>query len=507
MNPARRPRLDTRAAGILLHVTSLPGPLGVGDLGAGAEQFVRFLRDAGQRWWQMLPITPAGPGNSPYSSISAFAGDTLLIDPQELVRYGWLDADVLEAPSSPAHRVDYPRVRRLRGKWLRRAFERFAARRPPAGFERFCHAQRWWLEDYALFCALKRAHRNRPWYAWPAPLRDRQPAALRQARRQLADEVRFVCFAQYVFARQWARFRGLCRAHGVGLIGDLPLFVAHDSCDVWAHRALFTLDARGRLRWQTGVPPDFFSRTGQLWGHPQFAWREHERTRFSWWVARFAHCCARFDAIRVDHFLGFVRSWAVPGGARTALRGHWRPSPGRALFDRVFARLGRLNIIAEDLGVVTPRAVRLRDALGLPGMRLLQNAFGCGARYDQPHNYPRRCVAYTGTHDNDTTVGWFRKLPRRRGEDGLTPRQRVLRYTGTDGRRIHRDLIRLLYASHADLVIVPMQDVLGLGSEARMNRPGHPRGNWRWRVRDAQLDPRTAEWLASLAETFERSGA
>ncbi len=506
------PELAQRTCGILLHLTSLPGPHGSGDLGPAASRFADFLARAGHRWWQMLPTGPIGPGNSPYSSISGFAGGAHLISLEHLAREGWLSESTGGPRRVRSDRVVYQPVLAFRRARLREAFERFRGRRANAHrLERFCHEHGAWLDDYTLFCALKRAHRGAAWTRWRPEFVHRRPEALRQARRELRDEIAFEQFVQYVFDCQWEALREHCHARGVGLIGDLPIFVSHDSCDVWANQSLYLLDTHGNPTVVSGVPPDYFSKTGQRWGHPLYRWPAHARTGYRWWVARFAHMLRRFDAVRIDHFLGFNRLWNVPAGAKTALRGRWTKTPGDAIFRAVRKALGPPAIIAEDLGLVVPDAVALRERWGFPGMRVLQFAFDGTekARHDQPHRYVRHCVAYTGTHDNNTTVGWFRALPARgrRGADGLTPRRRVLAYVGGDGSTIHLDCIRAVYASVANTAIVPMQDVLGLGAEARMNYPSTTSGNWEWRMRGAALSDRYADLLRTLAETFERTGS
>jgi 4-alpha-glucanotransferase len=527
-------RLTERASGLLLHPTSLPGPHGCGDLGREACRFVDFLAAAGQRWWQMLPIGPTAEDGAPYSGYSAFAGNPLLISLEALAEADLLtraelrfddDARPRTAAQRGPHaidRVDYSRTIAFRSDRLRRAFQRFAA---AGGFERadlrrFIAANADWLAPYALFCALRRAHDDRPWTVWRRPRMGPRRGGLCAA--DLAEEFGFTLFTQFVFAQQWHALRRYARSRGVGLIGDIPIFVAHESCDVWLHPELFDLDHRGQPRTVSGVPPDLFSRTGQLWGHPQYRWTQHRATGFAWWVARFRRMFALFDAVRVDHFLGFVRAWAVPGRARTAEHGRWIRVPGAELFATLRRRLGPLEIIAEDLGLLTPAAAALRDRCGFPGMRILQFAFDAGGEYHQPHNYPRRCVVYTGTHDNETTVGWFERLRRehvrsrrarrkarpdqRLGERGAAESayERALRYLGTSGREIHWELIRVALASPADTAIIPVQDLLGLGNEARMNLPATRRGNWQWRLLPGQLTPGVARRLRDLTETYGR---
>ena len=456
----------------------------------------------------MLPIGPIGAGNSPYSSTSAPAGNPLLIDPGELVKTGLLESAVPSvALHGNAQRVNYAATIRHRTKILRAACARFfQKRRGRAAYYRFRDEQRDWLDEYALFSALKRARRGAAWSRWPKDERLRRRAALRSARKSLRDEIEFECFCQFTFARQWSNFKGFCNRIGLGLIGDIPIFVSYDSADVWANRELFKLDADGRPAVVSGVPPDMFSDTGQLWGHPLYRWSRHRSSGYAWWIERFRKTLGQFDAVRIDHFLGFNRCWNVPGAARTARHGRWVSSPGKELLGAVRAALGEVEIIAEDLGVRVPNAIALRDQFGFPGLRVLQNGFGEDARYDQPHNYPRQCVAYTGTHDTPPVKLWFERIARdrRRGRDGLTVRERALRYTAGSSDSIAADMVRCLYGSPADLAIVPMQDVLGLGAGGLMNRPGVARGNWEWRMRAGAASERCAAWLRTLAETYER---
>jgi 4-alpha-glucanotransferase len=512
--PATSFRLDRRAAGILLHPTSLPGPFGSGDLGAEAYAFVDFLHAAGCRWWQMLPTGPIGPANSPYASTSAFAGNVLLIDPRRLAKAGLLKRSELRTPTGvSAGRVRFNVVIPHRMRLLRQAFERFAA----AGglsdreFRRFCDAQAAWLDDFALFSALKTANRGKAWPAWPAAQRDRQPAALRAAAADLRTEIDFHRFTQFEFYRQWNALRTYAHDRGIGLIGDIPIFNAMDAADVWAKRELYAIDREGRAKAVTGCPPDFFSKDGQLWGHPQYDWKKHEATQFAWWTARFRHLLTHFDAARIDHFLGFHRVWWLPGDAKTARHGRYVKSPGDALFTAVTRALGPVNIIAEDLGAVTPEAFALRDKFSFPGMRTMMVGFGSddpGAHYHLPHTYVPNCVAYTGTHDNDTVVGWYRKL-RRQGTYDRRRRQitefgRVERYLGPTDREIHWRMIRALYASVANLVVIPMQDVLGLDSRHRMNTPATVRNNWEWRMTENALDDAVADRLQNLRLAYLR---
>lgn len=448
-------------------------------------------------WWQMLPVNPPGPGGSPYSARSAFAGSPLLVSLERLAEEGLLRGAELPAASFRRDEVDYPAVTRFRTACLRRAWEVFGARRGALDtLARFREAHAQWLPDWTLFAALRRAQRGRAWHEWPTALRLRRAGALREARRALAGEIGYETFVQYQFWRQWQALRAHCGRRGVGLIGDIPIFVGYDSADVWANCRLFTLDARCKLKLKSGVPPDDFSRDGQLWGHPLYEWTRHAAEGFGWWIERFRAAFAQMDAVRIDHFLGFDRYWAVAGGAVTARRGRWLRCPGDALFGAVRRALGRVEIIAEDLGLLTESAAALRDRHGFPGMRLLHWGFG-DAAYHRPHAYVRNCVVYPGTHDNNTTVGWFRELPAATAE-------RVRRYLGTDGREIHWDFVRLAFGSVANTAIVAVQDVLGLDAAARMNYPSKARGNWKWRLVEGQLTRGHAERLRGLADVFDR---
>jgi len=504
------PTLTDRASGLLLHPTSLPGPHGSGDLGQEARRFAGFLFDAGQRWWQMLPVGPVGYGNSPYSALSAFAGSPLLLDLDALAsRFGTSRA----GPELPEGRVDYARAQAWRADCLREAFhahQQDATSDEREEYERYVAENDAWLMDWALYASLKQAHGQAPWIQWAPPLRDRDPDALDRARREHASDIAFHHFLQWQFDRQWAALREHCEALGVGLIGDVPIFVAHDSADVWAHRELFLLKPDGHPSVVAGVPPDYFSATGQRWGNPLYDWPRLATRGFDWWIERLRIGLRRFHALRLDHFIGFQRYWEIPADEPTAENGVWSPGPGGALFDAVRAALGELPLIAENLGVVTPEVEALRRRFGFPGLRILQFAFGDdpNAADFKPHNYDRETVVYTGTHDNDTTVGWFSD---RGGPDSVrTPEQTdaerefALAYLNSDGREIHWDMIRAAQASVANLAVTPVQDVLGLGSEARMNRPGRAEGNWEWRLRPGALDDRVAARLAELARLYDR---
>jgi 4-alpha-glucanotransferase len=495
------PTLSERRCGILLHPTSLPGPGDAGELGSAARRFVDFLVEAGQSWWQMLPVGPTGYGNSPYSALSAFAGNPALVSLERLRDDELIGDDQVRAPREQAMRAAFDNLRR------RPSRDRDA-------FEAFREASRAWLDDFTLYRAIKRAHREVQWTLWDPELRDRRPDALGRARRDLADEMAFYAFEQHRFHLDWLALRADCHARGVGLIGDLPIFVAHDSADVWQHRELFHLDQSGNPTVIAGVPPDYFSATGQRWGNPLYRWPRLRQTGYRWWLDRFRLTLSRFDAVRLDHFIGFQRYWEIPASEPTAQNGRWMKGPGADFFNHLQEALGTLPLIAEDLGAVTPAVTRLRRQFGLPGIRLLQFAFGTDpqAPLFLPHNYKRHEVVYTGTHDNDTTVGWFQDRggpgTGRSPEQAETERRAVLLYTGArDEKEIHWDMIRTLYMSVANLAVVPLQDVLGLGTEARMNRPGVALGNWGWRFADGALTTPTARRLAELAQAYGRGRA
>jgi len=489
-----------RGSGILLHLTSLPGRGGIGDLGEAAYRFVEFLARGRQRYWQLLPLGPTGEGDSPYQSFSAFAGNPLLISLDPLAKEGWLtEGEARPTTPFPTDHVDYEAVSKWKLSQLKIAFERFEAQEMASpDMERFFAMAAGWLEEFAFFQALKDHHGGRPWDEWEPGVRDRDPEALGRYRDRLADSIGFHRFVQFEFFRQFSALKADANQAGIALIGDMPIFVAYDSADVWAHQNQFLLDRHGRPQAVAGVPPDYFSADGQVWGNPLYRWDIMARRGFGWWEARMRMALALFDLVRIDHFRGFSAAWAIPPRDKTAVRGRWLPAPGRALFDTLTARLGPLPIIAEDLGVITPDVVALRDRYGFPGMKVLQFAFGSDdrnpylPRYHIPNN-----VVYTGTHDNDTTRGWYKTTGRRE-------RMRIAQHTGTDGRRISLDLMRAALGSPAAIAITPLQDLLELGSEARMNTPGIAAGNWRWRVNPGALTAELAAGLNAFTAEHER---
>jgi 4-alpha-glucanotransferase len=496
----------SRSSGILLHVSSLPGPFGIGDLGPGAYRFADFLAHTRQQLWQVLPVVPVGHGNSPYSSPSTFAGNPLFICPTLLAEQHLLTDEALaRAPAFPAGEVDFERVIPFKRWLLGLAFDRFdagASAVDPDAFDRFCRANAFWLDDYALFMALKAAYDDAPWTDWPTGLAFRQPEALTQAQAEHAREIRRHMFWQFLFETQWHRLKHYCNARAIRLFGDLPIYVAHDSADVWAHPDLFFLDGRGHPTVVAGVPPDYFSETGQRWGNPLYRWETMQADGFQWWAQRFERVFSLVDLVRLDHFRGFAAYWEIPAAEPTAVRGRWAQGPGPALFEQVQAKLGRLPLVAENLGVITDDVTELMQRCQLPGMAVMQFAFDEGPDHSfLPHNYRRALVAYTGTHDNDTLVGWW---------DGYTsPHGRAFAraYLGLDECRepVQWRFIRALLASVADVAVVPLQDMLGLGSEARMNVPGRGSGNWSWRLDPALLTDEVAHRLRTLTEVYGRA--
>ena len=494
-----------RAAGVLLHPTSLPGPHGSGDLGPSAFHFVDWLQAGGQRLWQVLPLGGIGPGNSPYMSTSAFAGNVLLVDLAELRERGWLDADDVEPLDGFSDRtVAFDLVVPYRLQRLARAARRFAASASTderADLAAFVARQAAWLPDHALFMALDEHFGGVDWCDWDPPLARREAAALDAAAVSHAERIAFWTFCQWCFDRQWQRLRAYANARGVRIVGDVPIFIAQQSADVWAHADLFELDAGGRPTVVAGVPPDLFSATGQRWGNPLYRWSAHARDGYAWWIARIRHTLARVDLARIDHFRGFAAHWEIAAKEPTAINGRWVAGPGAALFDAIGAALGPLPLIAEDLGVITPDVDALRRQLGLPGMRVLQFAWGQGdgsANRYLPHNHEPDSVTLTGTHDNDTTVGWWASAP-----DAV--RDHVCAYLATDGCDIAWDLIRAAHMSVGDTAIVPLQDVLGFSTEHRMNVPGEGRGNWGWRFTWSDVGPDRAARLLTLTRLYGRA--
>ena len=485
-----------RRFGILLHPTSLPGRFGLGDLGPGADRFLDWMRDAGAALWQVLPLGPCGWGDSPYGAASAFAGNPYLVSPERLAAEGWIDAGALAA-SPDGHPAAF-RDGLLDAAWAR--FQAGAPEERRAAFDAFCAdpAQASWLDDWALFRAIRAEYPGRRWTEWPEPLARRDSAALAEARSRLSAVAGRERFAQFLFFAQWDALRRRAAALGVSLFGDMPISVAHDSADVWAHPELFDLDARGEPVAVSGVPPDYFSETGQRWGSPLYRWDRCRDEGWRWWIDRFRANLRLADVVRIDHFRGFAAYWSIAAAEPTAAAGQWRAGPGRAPFDAAREALGELPFVAEDLGVITPDVVALRDGLGFPGMRVLQFGFAEDDSPHLPHRHIGHCVAYTGTHDNDTANGWFAGAPEEE-------RRRAADYTGSGDAGFARALVRTAFASVAGTVVVPLQDVLELGSEARLNTPGTAAGNWRWQAAADALTPERARRLRRLAALTGRA--
>lgn len=502
-----------RSSGILLHPTSLPGKFGVGDLGDEAYRFVDFLAASNQSLWQVLPLGPTGYGDSPYQCFSAFAGNTLLVSPERLVHAGLLSAeDLARAPSFNEEKVDFGNVIEFKNALLRKAFGRFQQKTDASlreEFEQFSTRASSWLDDYALYRALKDAQGGKAWNEWERQFIRRDTTALAGARERLREEVEAQKFYQFLFFKQWAALKAYCHEHDVKLVGDIPIFVARDSADVWMNPDEFKLDEAGNPLVVAGVPPDYFSTTGQFWGNPIYNWERMLADGFRWWIERVRATLEIFDIVRIDHFRGFAASWEIPGKDKTAERGRWVNVPGRELFTAIKRALGNLPIIAEDLGVITPDVEALRDDFGLPGMRILQFAFGGDTKnQDLPHNYVHNSVVYTGTHDNDTTVGWFKSVAGAGSTRNLEQIERErnfsLNYLNSDGQEIHWDFIRAVLASVSDTAIIPLQDLLGLGTQARMNLPNSTTGNWAWRYKTDALTVEVGERLKNLTQIYGR---
>ncbi|MEJ7698999.1 MAG: 4-alpha-glucanotransferase [Pyrinomonadaceae bacterium] len=492
-----------RASGILLHPTSLPGKYGIGDLGDEAYKFVDFLAHAKQTYWQILPLGPTGYGDSPYQSFSAFAGNTNLIAPEKLVENGFLTfEETNRKPDFPEGKVDFGKLYDWKNHILSLAYESFSGATTGKDlreeFEIFCQDEADWLDDYALFRTVKKSQHQKLWLEWDEPLRLRNEDALAEAKNNLREDIEAQKFQQWLFFRQWLKLKNYCKEKNVKIVGDVPIFISLDSSDVWCNPSQFKLDEQNRPLVVAGVPPDYFSKTGQLWGNPIYNWDNMRHDDFSWWTRRIKHTLKQVDIVRVDHFRGFAAAWEVPGTDKTAVNGNWVNVPGRELFDALKTAIGDLPFWAEDLGVITPDVENLRDSFAFPGMRILQYAFGGDPKNNYlPHNYIENCVAYTGTHDNDTVVGWFELA-------NSVEREFCLNYLNSKGEEIHWDFIRAIWESVGDTAIVPMQDLLGLAGDARMNLPASKSGNWDWRCKVGDFSPEIAEKLRDLTEIYGR---
>lgn len=497
--------MKRRTSGILLHITSLPSLYGIGDLGPCAARFADFLEESGQSRWQILPVNPVHPySNSPYQAISAFAGNPLLISPEKLVSEGLLDEKEAEkAAALPGSRVDYASVRSSRENMLSAVCGRFKVKGNLRAYDEFCKSQNYWLDDYALFQVIKSRFKGKIWNDWPEEFRDRSAKALKSINEDKPHEIENIKIMQYLFFSQWSDLKDYCFRKGVQLIGDMPIYMHLDSADVWAHREIFKLDEKGRPFAVAGVPPDYFSETGQLWGNPVYRWDVLEQRKYDWWIKKISHKLDLTDKVRIDHFRGLVAYWEVPGGETTAINGRWITVPVTDFMNQLLKRFPHLPVIAEDLGTITPDVTEIMNLFDLPGMKVLLFAFGDDLATNPyvPHNVTRNSVIYTGTHDNNTVRGWFEN------EAGPETKERLFSYLGRNitAEEVTAELIRLAMMSVADTAIIPMQDILDLGEEARMNRPAGEEGNWEWRLLPGQLTPDRAKWLRDMTITYGRA--
>ncbi|MEW6668198.1 MAG: 4-alpha-glucanotransferase [Thermodesulfobacteriota bacterium] len=498
--------MSKRTSGILLHPTSLPSPFGIGDMGPGAYRFADFLYRTRQGVWQLLPLNPTDLAccNSPYHSTSAFAGNPLLLSPEFLAKEGLLARNDLQPlPRFPVERVDYPNVWDYKKGLLQKAFARFRKEAPGDDYRRFCEENSFWLDDYSLFMALKAHYGGKAWHEWPGEMRDRQPQALKEAGAHLSEAVEKEKFCQFLFFRQWLSLKSYCHDRGIRILGDIPIYVVYDSADLWVHPELFNLDEQKKPLTVAGVPPDYFSKTGQLWGNPVYRWDVLKQTGYGWWIQRFGQNMNLFDVVRVDHFRGFVAYWEVPAGEATAVRGKWVEAPARDFFERITQWFPSLRLIAEDLGTITPDVTQIMSHFGFPGMKVLLFAFGGDPATSAylPHNHVPNCVVYTGTHDNNTARAWLEI------EASKKEKRQLFQYLGrkVGPGEIHWELIRLAMMSVADTVVLPMQDLLGLGAEARMNRPSVSEGNWEWRLLPEQIGLPLARRLVEMTHIYGRA--
>ncbi len=499
--------MSKRGSGILLHVTSLPSPYGIGDFGSGAFEFVDFLAHTKQSYWQILPLNAINSAYdiSPYHTVSAFACNVYLISPEVMIQDDLLDENDLEPrPDFSLGRVDYESVIDYKNRLFQKAFGHFKKRKTKNDkFEKFCTEHSSWLEDFALFMALKRSFRGKVWSEWPVKIKNRDPEAIQSAKKKLHDKIEMEKFLQFIFDKQWRRLKHYCRKKKIQIIGDMPIYVDYDSVSCWTHPEIFKLDKKRRPLAVAGVPPDYFSRTGQLWGNPVYRWDVLKEKKYDWWIRRIERSLKLYDIIRIDHFRGFVGYWEVPAARKTAIRGKWKKAPAYDFFNHLKKNFHRLPIIAEDLGFITPKVRDVMNHFGIPGMKVLLFAFG---RDDPnhpylPHNYEKNCVVYTGTHDNNTVRGWFESEVKSR------EKKRVFRYLDLEVKKqeIHWEFVKLAMMSRANTAIIPMQDILGLGGGARMNLPATKKGNWKWRLLPEQVTSPLVEKLLEITEISGRA--
>jgi len=499
--------LATRGSGILLHITSLPSPYGIGDLGPDAYRFVDFLSETHQSYWQILPLTLTCPayGNSPYSSFSALAGNTLLISPDRMVKDEFLsDADIRDLPDFSEEKVNYDAVIKYKTKLFTHVYEKYKEKL--AGhqdFQKFCSENSYWLDEYSLFISIKNQLNGIEWGKWPPELRDRKKSALKEMANKLSANILKEKFLQYIFSKQWAGLKNYCDSKNIRIMGDIPIYVNYDSSDVWANPEIFSLTDEKEPLYVAGVPPDYFSSTGQLWGHPVYNWNVLEKSGYSWWIKRIGHSLKLFHMFRFDHFRGFIAYWQVHSSEKTAINGKWVEAPAEDFFVTVIKQFPEISIIAEDLGIITQDVKDIMNKFGFPGMKVLLFAFGEDLPTNPyaPHNHIMDCIIYTGTHDNNTIAGWYKH------ELGPEDRNRVCEYIGRDvtDKSIHWELIRLAMMSVADMAIIPMQDILGLGEKARMNLPASAKGNWEWRLKREQLSQSLIKKLTDITKIYGRA--
>jgi 4-alpha-glucanotransferase len=498
--------VEKRSSGILLHITSLPSPYGIGDFGSEAYRFADFLAETHQRFWQILPLnlTSAAYGNSPYSSFSAFAGNHLMISPDRMIKEGYLsETDIQPCPEFPAEKVDYAAVTKYKEKIFRSAFKKNKDSLPTHNdFQKFCSENSDWLDDYSLFISLKKHFKGASWGHWPEELRDRKESAVKEWTEKLRDTILHEKFLQYLFFNQWHSLKNYCDSISIKIFGDLPIYVNYDSSDIWAHPDIFSLDAEKQPVFVSGVPPDYFSATGQLWGHPVYNWDILRKSGYAWWIKRIEHNLKLFHLFRLDHFRGFVGYWEVRASEKTAINGKWVKAPAEDFFKTILKNFPHILIVAEDLGVITPDVKEIMKKFGFPGMKVLLFAFTEDLQTNPyvPHNHVNNCVVYTGTHDNNTIKGWFKRELDHEGK------KRLFEYLGREitDKTVHWEIIRLAMMSVANMVIIPMQDILGLGEKERMNLPSSTTGNWEWRLTPEQTTPSLVRRLSEMTRIFGR---